>query len=152
MRYAIEDYDKHGFLKPCFWLYLGWLFLAKAWVVFVVASASRDLSSKLLSIIYPVNNTLYIGLAVSLPIVILVWLLPLRSPERPRLNKMVSWGRVCTIGVATLQLIATLYHLSQTRWLFNWSDALTLLGLVWFLLFLHKSHRAKQTFSLQNIS
>ncbi|MGO3799245.1 MAG: DUF2919 family protein, partial [Vibrio casei] len=48
MRYAIEEYDKNGYLKPSVWLYLGWLLLAKAWVVFVIAGASRDVGTRLL--------------------------------------------------------------------------------------------------------
>ncbi|OEF23989.1 DUF2919 domain-containing protein [Vibrio rumoiensis] len=152
MRYAIEEYDKNGFLKPCFWLWLGWLFLAKAWIVFIIASASRDLGARLLSIIYPVNNTLYLGLALSLPVVILVWSISLRTPERQWLNKIVALGRGYTIFVAVAQFMVTLYHLTQTRWMFNWSDALTMLGLIWLLLFLFQSQRAKDTFIAPNVT
>lgn len=152
MRYAIEEYDTNGFLKPCAWLYLGWLFLAKAWIVFIIAGASRDLGARLLSIIYPVNHALYLGLVLSLPIVILAWSVSLRTPERQWLNKVVSWGRSCTAFVVGMQFIATFYHLSETRWMFNWSDALTLLGLVWFCIFLLQSPRAKDTFIAPNMT
>ncbi len=64
MRYLIDEYDKQGFLKPPVWLWLGWLFLAKAWVVFIVAGASREEGTKLLEIIYPIHSTFYIGLAI----------------------------------------------------------------------------------------
>lgn len=152
MRYAIEEYDKNGYLKPSVWLYLGWLLLAKAWVVFVIAGASRDVGARLLSIIYPVNNTLYLGLALGFPIIILVWSVSLRTPERQWLNKVVSWGRIYTVFMVVMQLIATFYHLSETRWMFNWSDALTLLGLGWFCIFLLQSTRAKDTFITPNMT
>ncbi|WP_153447487.1 DUF2919 domain-containing protein [Vibrio algicola] len=151
MRYAIEDYDKNGFLKPSAWLWLGWIFLAKAWIVFIVASASRDLSVKLLTLIYPVNNSLYAGLIVGLPVVALAWCIGLRKPERKWLNRLISQGWLLTTLTVAIQFGLTLYHLSFTYWRFNWSDALTLLGLIWFLLFLLQSQKTKDTFVAPHI-
>ncbi|MFV0575574.1 MAG: DUF2919 domain-containing protein [Vibrio sp.] len=148
MKYELEDYDKNGFLKPNIWLYLGWFLLAKAWVVFVVASASRTMSSQLLEIIYPVQNSLYLGLAVGFPTLILVWAVSLRTPERKWLNRFISFGRAYTIGLVLIQCSLTIYHLVQLQWLFNWSDALTLLGLMWLFLYLLRSQRVKDTFSI----
>ncbi|MBD1571891.1 DUF2919 domain-containing protein [Vibrio sp. S17_S38] len=151
MRYAIEDYDINGFLKPTLWLWLGWILLAKAWIVFIVASASRDLSVKLLTLIYPINNSLYVGLLVGLPVVVIAWCMGLRKPERKRLSTFLSKGWQLTALSVMVQFGLTLYHLSLTYWVFNWSDALTLLGLMWFLLFLLQSSRAKDTFLIPNI-
>ncbi|MFH0256318.1 DUF2919 domain-containing protein [Vibrio rumoiensis] len=149
--YSVDDYDKNGFLKPPMWLWLSWLFLAKAWIVFIIASASRTMSAKLLSIIYPVTDSLYLGLMVGLPIVILAWTISLRRPERQWLNKILAFGRSYTAAIVLAQFVITLYHLSQTQWLFNWSDALTLLGLVWLLMYLFQSQRVKDTFSIPNV-
>ncbi|MFH0264775.1 DUF2919 domain-containing protein [Vibrio rumoiensis] len=149
--YSVDDYDKNGFLKPPMWLWLSWLFLAKAWIVFIIASASRTMSAKLLSIIYPVTDSLYLGLMVGLPIVILAWTISLRTPERQWLNKILAFGRSYTAAIVLAQFVITLYHLSQTQWLFNWSDALTLLGLVWLLMYLFQSQRVKDTFSIPNV-
>lgn len=151
MRYAIEDYDINGFLKPTLWLWLGWILLAKAWIVFIVASASRDLSIKLLTLIYPINNSLYVGLLVGLPVVVIAWCMGLRKPERKWLSIFLSKGWQLTALSVMVQFGLTLYHLSLTYWIFNWSDALTLLGLMWFFLFLLQSSRAKDTFLIPNI-
>lgn len=151
MRYTIEDYDTNGFLKPTLWLWLGWILLAKAWIVFIVASASRDLSVKLLTLIYPINNSLYVGLLVGLPVVMIAWSMGLRKPERKWLSTLLSKGWQLTVLSVMVQFGLTLYHLSLTYWAFNWSDALTLLGLMWFLLFLLQSSRTKDTFRIPNI-
>lgn len=151
MRYTIEDYDTNGFLKPTLWLWLGWILLAKAWIVFIVASASRDLSVKLLTLIYPINNSLYVGLLVGLPVVMIAWSMGLRKPERKWLSTLLSKGWQLTVLSVMVQFGLTLYHLSLTYWVFNWSDALTLLGLMWFLLFLLQSSRTKDTFRTPNI-
>ncbi len=152
MRYRIEDYDKNGFLKPSIWLWLGWLFIAKAWVVFIVASASRDMSSRLLELIYPIHNNLYLGLAIGAPVVVMAWLIGLRHPERAWVQVSLRWGRELTMLCAVLQFALTLQQLSQTRWLFNWVDAITLLGLGWFLFFMLRSRRVKDTFAVQKLN
>ncbi len=149
--YSVDEYDRNGFLKPSLWLWLSWLFLAKAWIVFIVASASRTMSTKLLSLIYPVPDSLYLGLLVGLPVVILAWAISLRTLERVWLNKILSFGRSYTIAVVSVQFVITLYHLSLTLWQFNWSDALTLLGLVWLLIYLSHSQRVKDTFTTPNL-
>lgn len=150
--YSVDDYDKNGFLKPPMWLWMSWLFLAKAWIVFIIASASRTMSAKLLSIIYPVTDSLYLGLILGLPIVVLAWTISLRTPDRKWLNKMLTFGRSYTATIVLAQFAITLYHLSQTQWQFNWSDALTLLGLVWLLMYLSRSQRVKDTFSIPNVA
>ncbi len=150
--YSVDDYDGNGFLKPSLWLWLSWLFLAKAWIVFIIASASRTMGAKLLSIVYPVPDSLYLGLVVGLPVVVLAWAISLRTPERVWLNKILSFGRSYTFAVVSAQFVITLYHLSITQWLFNWSDALTLLGLVWLLIYLSHSKRVKDTFTIPNLA
>ncbi|EKO3593173.1 DUF2919 family protein, partial [Vibrio metschnikovii] len=62
MRYPIEHYDRYGYLNASLWLWLGWLFLARAWVVFVVAGVSREHGSTILSFVYPDHDMLYLGL------------------------------------------------------------------------------------------
>ncbi|MGY3570385.1 DUF2919 domain-containing protein [Vibrio paucivorans] len=139
MRYAIEQYDKHGFLKAPKWLWLGWIFLAKAWVVFVVAGASRDSGSKILSIVYPDHTMLYLGLAMGLPSMVLMWLFSLRNPDRAWLNRVVSWGGGITLATSIAQLIQTLYHVYLDNGAFSWANGATMLLLMWFVLYLTKS-------------
>lgn len=146
MRYAIEQYDKHGFLKAPKFLWLGWLFMAKAWVVFVVAGASRDSGSKILSIVYPDHSMLYLGLAMGIPSIALMWMISLRSPERSWINRVVSLGRSVTILTACAQLAQSLYHVYLTHGAFSWTNGAVMLLLLWFILYVAKSRSVRDCF------
>ncbi|BDU38102.1 DUF2919 domain-containing protein [Vibrio nigripulchritudo] len=145
MRYPIEDYDKHGYLKAPIWLWLGWLFLAKAWVVFVVAGVSRESGSKLLEMIYPVKDTLYLGLAMGLPSILLMWLIGFRNPERSWINRLMSWGRGITLGLIVSHFALVVYQIKLGGAAFSWSHSITAVLLIWFFLFVWKSRRLKES-------
>ncbi|KGY13842.1 membrane protein [Vibrio tubiashii] len=149
MRYAIEQYDKHGFLKAPKLVWLAWLFLAKAWVVFVVAGASRDSGSKILQIVYPDHTMLYLGLAMGIPSILLMWMVSLRSPERSWLNKIVTYGRGITLVTATAQLSQTLYHIYLVHGAFSWANGAVMLLLLWLIIYFVKSRSVKDCF--QNV-
>lgn len=151
MRYALERYDQHGFLKAPKLIWLGWLFLAKAWIVFVVAGASRDNGTKILTIVYPDHSMLYLGLIMGLPSIILMWLISLRAPERSWLNRIVSMGKPLTLLMVILQFMQTLYHIYLEHGVFNWANASTLLVLLWFGLYLLKSKSVRDCFSIPPI-
>ena len=146
MRYPIESYDKHGYLKAPVWLWLGWLFLAKAWVVFVVAGVSRESGAKLLEIIYPDHTTLYIGLVAGIPVMLFSWLIGLRSPERVLICRVIEYGKPVSVVTILGQLALVGYQIYLSRGAFSWSNALTLVGLLWFLLFVMKSRRVRDCF------
>ncbi|MFM2589212.1 DUF2919 domain-containing protein [Vibrio sp. TBV020] len=146
MRYAIEQYDKHGFLKAPKLLWFSWLFLAKAWIVFVVAGASRESGSKILSIVYPDHTMLYLGLAMGIPSIVLMWLVNLRSPERRWINRIVTWGRSVTLVTATLQLSQTLYHVYLVHGAFSWTNGSVMLLLLWLILYIGKSRSVRDCF------
>ncbi|MEI8671483.1 DUF2919 domain-containing protein [Vibrio sp. SA48] len=148
MRYALDQYDQHGFLRAPKLIWLGWLFLAKAWVVFVVAGASRESGSKILDIVYPDHSMLYLGLAMGLPSIIMMWLVGLRSPERAWVNQIVRRGKLITLVMIVLQFTQTFYHIYLERGLFNWANASTLLILLWFGLYLINSKSVRDCFSI----
>jgi len=70
VRYSIEQYDANGFLKAPKWLWL------------VMAGASRDSGPKILGLIYPDHSMLYLGLAMGVPSIAMMWLVGLRHPDR----------------------------------------------------------------------
>lgn len=146
MRYSIENYDKHGFLKAPKWLWFGWLFLAKAWIVFVVAGASRESGSKILSIVYPDQSMLYLGLAMGLPSIFLMWLFGLRSPDRNWVNNIVAWGKPLTLLATGSQFLQALYHVYLSRGAFSWANGVILLLLLWFMLYASNSRTVKDSF------
>ncbi|TFH91876.1 DUF2919 domain-containing protein [Vibrio ouci] len=146
MRYAIEQYDKHGFLKAPKLLWFSWLFLAKAWIVFVVAGASRESGSKILSIVYPDHTMLYLGLAMGVPSIALMWLVNLRSPERHWVNRIVAWGRSITLVTATLQLSQTMYHVYLVHGAFSWTNGAVMLLLLWLIIYVARSRSVRDSF------
>lgn len=139
MRYSFEQYDKHGFLKSPKWLWLGWLFMAKAWVVFVVAGASRESGSKILNIVYPDHSMLYLGLVMGIPSIILMWLVSLRSPDRRWVNRVVGWGKVITLLTVISQFGQSLYHVYLEHGAFSWANGSTMVVLLWFVIYVLKS-------------
>lgn len=151
MKYELDDYDAHGYLKPSIWLILGWIFLARAWVVFIVASASRQEGSTILSIVYPTTQGLYIGLAAGLPAILMPWCVHLRDPKRPWLDKAMQYSPILSIVLALLQIIATFEHISAGFYHFNWLDAISLLILSWFILYVYQSKRTKASFKMTRI-
>ncbi|KJY83767.1 membrane protein [Vibrio galatheae] len=147
MRYALEHYDKHGYLKAPTLVWLGWLFLAKAWVVFVVAGASRESGSKILSIVYPDHTMLYLGLIMGIPSILLMWLMGLRNPERGWINKIVAYGRGITLITALVQLSQTLYHVYLVHGAFSWANGAVMLLLLWLVIYVAKSRSVRDCFS-----
>ncbi len=147
MQYSLESYDSNGFLKPPKLLWLGWIFLAKAWVVFILAGVSQQSGSEILSTLYPDHQVFYVGLTAGLPSIVLMWLVSLRSAKRPFINRVVCYGRGITIVTACLQLVQTCYAVYLSNGQFSWSNGLSLLGLFWLLLYLNYSRFIRDSFS-----
>lgn len=139
MRYGIEQYDQHGILKTPIWLWLGWAFLTRAWVVFIVAGASRQEGSQILEYVYPNHTMLYFGLIMGLPIVVGMWLVGLRKADSDRVNRCVGYLRWISILVVALQLAHTVYLVNLQHWQFTWTNAVTLVLLCWFAIYLVNS-------------
>ncbi|MGF1695879.1 DUF2919 domain-containing protein [Vibrio kyushuensis] len=151
MRYSVEQHDKNGFLKAPIWLWLGWILLAKAWVVFVVAGASRESGAKILGIVYPDQTTLYVGLAMGIPSIIFMWLIGLRNLERNWVNKIVSWGRYITLVTVCAQLALTLYHVHLEYGAFSWANGITLMLLLWFAIYLINSRSVRDSLRIPSL-
>lgn len=146
MQYAIEQYDKNGFLNAPKWLWLGWMLLAKAWVVFVVAGASRDSGSTILTYVYPDHDMLYLGLMMGIPSIALMWLVSLRTPERRWASLLVSWGKPITLVTAVSQLTQSVYHVYLQAGAFSWTNGLIMLLLLWFCIYVYKSKTVRDCF------
>ncbi|MFW8631161.1 DUF2919 domain-containing protein [Vibrio natriegens] len=148
MRYAFDQYDTHGFLKAPIFVWLGWMFLARSWVVFAMAGVSRESGSKLLSIVYPDSSTLYLGLLAGVPSLLLMWLMGLRQPDRKWVNKVMSYGREVTLILCSIQLAQTMYHVYLEHGVFNWANALTITLITWFMIYLLNGRWVKDCFNV----
>jgi hypothetical protein len=151
VRYSVEQHDKNGFLKAPIWLWLGWLFLAKAWIVFVVAGASRESGAKILGIVYPDQTTLYIGLVLGVPSIIFMWLIGLRNLERLWVNRIVSWGRFVTLMTIGVQFAQTFYHIHIESGAFSWANGITLMLLLWMAIYLVKSRSVRDSLRIPSL-
>ncbi|MGR5093634.1 DUF2919 domain-containing protein [Vibrio maritimus] len=148
MRYGIEQYDQHGLLKTPVLLWVGWAFLIRAWVVFVVAGASRQEGSTILQYVYPNHTMLYLGLAMGLPIVVGMWLVGLRKSDSTKTNFIVSQLKPVTLLIVMLQLGHTVYLVDLQHWQFTWTNAVTLVSLIWFAIYLLNSRRVADSLAL----
>jgi len=146
VRYSIYEYDKHGFLSAPRWLWLGWLFLARAWIVFIVAGVSRNDGSRLLEIIYPVHSLFYTGLVVGLPAIVLIWLMGLRTAERKRICQIMRHGRRVTLSLILIQLGLEVYQIVLEGGKFSLAHAVTLVLLGWMFLYFYRSRRVADCF------
>lgn len=146
MLYCLERYDRYGFLKAPLLVWFIWLFLAKAWVVFVVAGVSRDHGSTILTLFYPDHSLFYLGLSMGMPSLVLMWLINLRTPDRSWINGIVSSGRSLTLFMVGLQFIQTLYHVYLEQGSFDWVNAITLIVLLWCFLYLFNSRIVRDCF------
>ncbi len=148
MRYAFDQYDAHGFLKAPILVWMGWMFLARSWVVFAMAGVSRESGSKLLAIVYPDSGTLYLGLLMGIPSLLLIWLMGLRQPERKRVNQIMYYGREVTLILCGIQLTQTMYHVYLEHGVFNWANALTITLLSWFMIYFLNGRWVRDCFNV----
>ncbi|PMH41054.1 hypothetical protein BCU68_05065 [Vibrio sp. 10N.286.49.B3] len=148
MRYSFEQYNQDGFLKIPYLIWAGWLLLAKAWVVFIVAGASRDSGTQILSIVYPDHKMLYLGLIIGTPSLLLMWISGLRNPDRKWINQICSWARGITLSLIALEVMQTCYFIYLDNGAFRWSNALSLVLMLWFILYLTNSRLAQDCFKI----
>ncbi len=113
-----------------------------------MAGISRESGSKLLSIVYPDSSTLYLGLSMGIPSLLLMWLMGLRQPDRRWVNKITSYGREVTLTLCAIQLAQTLYHVYLEHGVFNWANALTITLLTWFMIYFLNGRWVKDCFNV----
>lgn len=63
------DYDAHGRLRLPFLFWCVLLLQARAWILFVIAGASREQGNTLLNFFYPDHNHFWLGLLPGIPAV-----------------------------------------------------------------------------------
>lgn len=140
--YPEHRYDRHGQLKPPFWLWPIALLLTRSLWLFLMAGVTRQGGSDILALLYPEPRSLYMAMAVDLPAALALlacggaqsqpWRSWLRRHTQPLL--LLSAG-----GGLLLQLLA----LHTQQWSFHWASALTLLGNLWALCYLLRSRQLR---------
>ncbi|MGF1726674.1 DUF2919 domain-containing protein [Photobacterium nomapromontoriensis] len=147
MLYPIEAYDKHGLLKPSAMLWLCMLFSAKAWIVFIMAGASRQHGAEVLEILYPLRESLYLAMVIGLPAVILMWLAGHRHKNNKLTNSVWRHGKFILLLTYTIDCVLQMYQLILTHGAFSWTRAVSLLLTIWLGCYLYRSSRVRNTFA-----
>lgn len=148
VKHSIDRYNADGYLSPPIWLWLGWGWLAKTWVVLVMAGVSRDTGSQLLALFYPQKGHLYIELALGLPSLVYMWLVHLRGPDRQALTHFIqASAKPITIIITLVQFGIGVYTILLHYGQFYWFSGLSLMLLLWFGMYLQQSRAVKVCFT-----
>ena len=91
------------------------------------------------------HASLYLGLAMGLPSIALMWLISLRSPERKWVNWIVSWGKPVTLLTVASQFSQRLYHVYLEHGAFSWVNGMTLVVLLWFGIYVLQSRSVRDS-------
>lgn len=141
-----DYYDKHGNAKPNLMFWLSGFFLARSWVVFVIAGVSREQGKDLLSLFYPSHDALYLGLALGFPAVAFMMMAGNLHRYPPFLARIWRQGKYVLLAALCGDLLLQINHLMAARWAFHWSAALMLLVAVWLALYVLRSRRIRFLF------
>ena len=148
VRYSLEDYDAHGHIKAPLLLWLGWLFLARSWLFFIMAAVSKSTGNQLLALVYPDRHMLYVELLMGMPSVLLMWVMGLRHPNRPWVQNILQYGHRLTCVVCMAQWTHSVYRAYLHYHDFHWNHALTITLLVWFMIYLINGRQVKDCFKV----
>lgn len=85
-----DDYNDHGMLRLPLWFWTILILQARTWLLFVMAGASRQQGSDMLSLFYPDPQSFWSGMLLGLPPA-LVFLLSGRRHLWPRIWQAGYW-------------------------------------------------------------
>ena len=120
LKLPLSCYDESGRILPPRWLYAVFILLCIDWLAFIFSLASRTQTSGLLTFFYPQKESLGLGLAASLPVLLALVLVS----QRDRLWKKgyIGWRRLiiplAQLGVLLL-LNVQLYYAMHHHWGFE---------------------------------
>jgi hypothetical protein len=142
-----HEFNEQGHRRVPVWLWLIWIFSAKGWIIFVMAGASRQQGSDLLTLFYPDHNALYLAMVMGTPALLWMWLAGVRDRY---IWSHWCWkqGRWLMVLMYFGELFRQSWHVWQTQGAFAWPMALSLLCCLWGLLYLCRSRQVAQLFEV----
>lgn len=108
-RFSPDDYDQHGVLRLPLWFWGVLILQARTWLLFVMASTSREQGPGLLQLFYPDTQRFWYGMLLGLPAA-LAFLIGSRRQQWPRLWRAWRWVLAASLLAA---LLGSLYSLWQ---------------------------------------
>jgi hypothetical protein len=128
LKLPLKYYDESGRILPPKWLYTILILLCIDWLAFVFSLASRSQTEALLQFFYPQKESLGLGLAASLPV--LVGLLLVSQRERLWKRDVTAWRFIVIpatqLGVLSL-LAVQIYYAMHHQWGFEYVTGIKLL-------------------------
>ncbi|SHH28316.1 DUF2919 family protein [Ferrimonas marina] len=140
--------NDQGWARPSLWLYIAMAFLARTWLLFVAAAASRQHGSELLALFYPQTETFYLGLALGLPALTLLALQAFRA-RHSWVGGLWRHGYPLLLLTWVLDLLLQLYTLYLHHGLFQWGSAAMLMLTLWIGWYLLASRDSRWVFATQ---
>jgi hypothetical protein len=108
-RFSPDDYDQHGVLRLPLWFWGVLILQARTWLLFVMASTTREQGPALLQLFYPDPQRFWYGMALGLPAA-LAFVIGSRRQQWPRLWRCWRWVLAVSLAAA---LSGALYSLWQ---------------------------------------
>ncbi|QIZ77204.1 DUF2919 domain-containing protein [Ferrimonas lipolytica] len=140
--------NDHGWFRPSPWLYLCMILLARTWILFIGAVASREAGADLLALFYPNKFSFYLGLALGSPALLLLWLQGLRHRFH-WIGKVWRYGYGLLTSIVIIDICVQGYHIIKLHGAFSLGPAIILLLSIWALWYLLKSNSSRLVFSHQ---
>nr|WP_241737464.1 DUF2919 domain-containing protein [Neptunicella marina] len=148
MLFPLECYDEQGRLIPPKALIICHLFLLRAFLVLVIALATRQSGNDILKLLYPLKSDFYLGLMLGIPPLLSLVII---SYRQKLWKNNLYWPFNCCKPLLIISLIADLFiHLQQAlgvQWAFSWLLALVLVGDLLWVLYLLNSRYLKGLFA-----
>ena len=136
-----DFYDNHGNPKPFFLFWLSCFILVRAWVLFAMAGVTHAHGSTLLNLFYPQHSELYFALALSFPVILLMFL----AGNLHKMSKLAQnywrYGKVIMLAVLGADLAVQITQLFNADWSFHPVSAITLVISGWLLSYVVRSRR-----------
>lgn len=144
--YPPHYYSEQGLLKPSLFYWMSLVYFTRAWWLFIIAGASRQQGSGLLSLFYPNQTAFYLGLTIGLPAMFLFFLSGNLHKIPLIIRKRWQIGRLVLLLSAFMELYLTGSHIVSHQGEFHWGTALSLVMLLWITSYLIRSKRTKALF------
>ncbi|RKF19541.1 DUF2919 family protein [Alginatibacterium sediminis] len=119
-------------------IWLSCVFLAKAWIVFAIAAASREHAEVLMQLVYPQRELFYVSLALG---VLPLWRLLL--PKHFHLKLKLQFQLIGLLLISDITLMCLAFN--DNTWTFSWGNALLLWLALMLLVLLFNSRKELKT-------
>ncbi|WP_394174616.1 DUF2919 family protein [Thalassotalea litorea] len=114
-KYSLKDFDRHQCLKLSWWFYLVMIYLNRAYLVGLLSLVNMRDKLQLIQLAYPVPQTFYVALAVSVPSLLFAYVVFFRKPDASPLVRFL-WPRMIWVALAILIIEAVLFSIYSIIW------------------------------------